>query len=275
MVPSLLLSFREGLEAALIIGILLGTLKKIDRTEFKPLIWAGTLSAVVSSVVAGVIITILGASFAGQAEEAFEGVTMLLAAGMLTWVILWMQVQSRTLSKSIESDVTQAVLGGGKKALFALAFLAVIREGIELVLILTTAGFSAGGIQIILGASLGLGIAVVITWLLFKGLILLDLKKFFSVTSILLILFAAGLVAHGVHELNEAGWIPEIIEHVWDVNNILDEKSFAGEILKTLFGYNGNPSLTELIAYGFYFLTLVWGMKQQAKKLRIEATSYS
>lgn len=273
MLPTLLLSVREGLEAALIIGILLGTLKKIDRTEFRPAVFAGTLSALLVSIISGVVLSLLGASFEGAAEEAFEGVTMLLAAGVLTWVILWMYYQSHTISKQLEGDVRQAVFTGRKKALFALAFLAVVREGVELALILTAASFSAQGTQVIMGAIFGLGIAVLLAWLLFRSLIRLDLQKFFRVTSVLLVLFAAGLVAYGVHELNEAGWIPSVIEHVWDMNHILNEKSFAGEILKTLFGYNGNPSLTEVIAYISYYLVLWMGLRIQAKRFSVAFAS--
>lgn len=271
MAPSLLLSLREGLEAALIIGILLGTLRKIDREEFKPVIWAGTLSALVTSIVAAGVLYGLGTSFEGQAEEIFEGITMLLAAGVLTWVILWLHYQSETIDKQLESDVQQAAFSGSRRALFALAFLAVVREGIELALILTTASFNAGGGQVVLGAVLGLGLSVLLAGLLFNRLIQLDLQKFFQVSSIVLILFAAGLVAHGVHELNEAGLVPEVIEHVWDINPILDEKSITGEILKTLFGYNGNPSLTEVAAYGLYYVVLAASMRRQVRRVRAAA----
>jgi high-affinity iron transporter len=110
-------------------------------------------------------------------------------------------------------------------------------------------------IQTLAGTILGLGTAALLGYTLFATTVRLDLRKFFQVTGIMLILFAAGLVAHGVHEFNEVGWIPVIIEHVYDMNMILNENSIAGQLLKTLFGYNGNPSLTELIAYFAYIIT--------------------
>ena len=180
-----------------------------------------------------------------------------------------MHYQSKTINQQLESDVRQAVFTGSKRALFALAFLAVIREGIELVLILTAASFTAEGPSILLGAGLGLAASILFAWLLFRSLINLNLQKFFRVTSIILVLFAAGLVAHGVHELNEAGWIPEVIEHVWDINPILNEKSFGGEVLKTLFGYNGNPSLTEVIAYVLYYVILFASFRWQEKRFKL------
>ena len=114
--------------------------------------------------------------------------------------------------------------------------------------------------QTLAGTILGLGTAVLLGYTIFATTVRLDLRRFFQVTGLLLILFAAGLVAHGVHEFNEVGWIPSVIDHIWDVNAILDENSVAGQLMKTLFGYNGNPSLTEMIAYFGYIaaILLLW-----------------
>ncbi len=273
MIPSVLLSFREGLEAALIIGALLGVLNKVEQSRYKKWVWAGAGGAALTSLAVGVGLYLWGASFEGKAEQLFEGITMLLSAAMLTWVILWMLRQAQSLSHEIKNDARQLAFNGSVRGLFALAFLAVVREGLELTLILTAASFSAGGGAIILGALLGLAAALACAWLLFKRLIRLDLRPFFRVTSILLILFAAGLVAHAVHELNEAGWVPEIVAHVWDLNPVLDETSFGGEILKTLFGYNGNPSLTEVIAYLAYSLALLAVFLRQPQQKRFAAAS--
>ena len=266
MVPSFLLTLREGLEAALIIGIVIGTLKKVGQEDLRGVVWGGAISAVVLSILAAVFIQVLGASFEGQAEEVFEGFTMLLAAGVLTWMIFWMNRYAHTLKAKLEGEVRQATLGGGKGGLFALAFLAVMREGIELALFLSAASFATDARQTLLGALLGFGAVILIAWVLFASLLQLNLQRFFQVTSFLLILFAAGLVAHGVHEFNEAHWIPAIIEHVWDLNPVLDEKSLVGEILKALFGYNGNPSLTEILAYGAYFVAIMAGLQRQNRK---------
>ena len=207
----------------------------------------------------------------GKVEEVFEGITMLLAAAILTWMIFWMQRQSRTLKSEIESDVQQAASGTGQKALFLLAFFAVLREGIELALFLTAATFASDARQTLLGAALGFASAILLGWAIFASTIRLDLARFFKVTSVLLILFAAGLVAHGVHEFNEVNWIPSIIEHVWDINPIIDENSTFGAMLKALFGYNGNPSLTEVIAYLAYFAAIILGLRQAEKpKLKLQ-----
>lgn len=270
MLASFLLSLREGLEAALIIGVLLGALKKTNQIKFRSSIWYGAGTAVVLSIVTGIVLNRVGASFEGRAEEIFEGVAMLLAAGILTWVILWMQAKGRKINDQIENDVKKAVLTNSGFALFSLAFVAVIREGVELAFFLTAASMKSDGSSILLGAILGLLVVIVLAVLLFKSLLRLNVSAFFRVTSILLILFAAGLVAHGVHEFNEAGIIPSIIEHVYDINGILNEKSVVGEFLKALVGYNGNPSLTEVISYLLYYIFL-WGVSLVVKKKNSQA----
>jgi high-affinity iron transporter len=267
MLPTYLLSLREGLEAALIIGIVLGALTKIRRSDLAPVVWLGTLSAVGVSIVTAVLLTAFGMSLEAQAEQIFEGITMLIAAGILTWMIFWMRKQARFLKSELEAGVNKAAASTGKRAMFWVAFVAVVREGIELALFITAAFFAgdqsqltSNVIQTLAGTILGLGTAVLLGWTLFATTVRLDLRRFFQVTGFLLILFAAGLVAHGIHEFNEVGWIPAIVEHVWDVNAIVDENSVTGQLLKTLFGYNGNPSLTEIISYFVYLavVTILW-----------------
>jgi high-affinity iron transporter len=267
MLPTYLLSLREGIEAALIIGIVLGALSKIRRSDLSPAVWLGTLSAIGVSILTAVILTAFGMSLEERAEQIFEGITMLIAAGILTWMIFWMRKQARFLKSELEAGVNKAAASTGRRAMFWLAFVAVVREGVELALFITAAFFAGDQsqltsniIQTLAGTILGLGTAALLGWTLFATAVRLDLRRFFQVTGILLILFAAGLVAHGVHEFNEVGWIPSVIEHVWDVNAIVDENSVPGQLLKTLFGYNGNPSLTEMIAYFVYLVvvTLLW-----------------
>jgi high-affinity iron transporter len=281
MLPTYLLSLREGLEAALIIGIVLGALNKIRRNDLSPAVWLGALSAVAISALAAVLLTTFGMSLEGEAEEVFEGVTMLIAAGILTWMIFWMSKQARFLKGELEAGVDKAATTG-KRAMFWLAFIAVVREGIELALFLTAAFFvgdqgplTSNVTQTLAGSILGLGTAALLGWAIFATTVRLDLRRFFQVTGFLLILFAAGLVAHGVHEFNEVGWIPAIVEHVWDVNTILDENSMVGSLLQTLFGYNANPSLTEVISYLGYLaiVTMLW--KRDTEPVKAPAVSHA
>jgi high-affinity iron transporter len=262
MLASLFLTLREGMEAALIVGILLGSLKTFDFPRGKQAIWLGVGTALLGSLLTGYLLNRLGANFQGRAEEIFEGTAMILAAGVLTWVILWMRKQAQHHNQKLEGEVKAAARQENRFALFSIAFLAIIREGVELAFFLTAVSVDAEGSGVLAGAALGLVAAILLAVLLYRRLIRLNIGRFFQVTSLILILFAAGLVAHGVHEFNEVGLIPPVIEHLWDINPILDENSTLGQLLKALLGYNGNPSLTEVLAYGMYFVIIrVFGFR--------------
>jgi len=270
MLAGILLTFREGLEAALIVGIVLGALRKLGHPEQSRAVWQGVAVAVVASLLVALGINLLGAGLEGPAEKAFEGVTMLLAAGVLTWMIFWMQAQSRFIRARLEAEVRQAI-AGSSRGLFGLAFIAVFREGVETALFLTAAAFTTTVGETVVGGLLGLMAAILVGWLVFATTVRLNVRRFFQVTGVLLILFAAGLVAYAVHEFNELGWVPAVIEQVWDTNPILHENSTAGQVLKALFGYNGNPSLTEVLSYGAYYaivlLSLRWRGRQLARNI--------
>lgn len=271
MVAAALLAFREGLEAALILGIVLSVLRRVGQRDQERVVWLGAGLAVLLSLAMGVGLYSLGISLEGKAEELFEGVAMLFAAGVLTWMIFWMNRQGQSIQAQLKQDVRQAATGGGKWAIFSLAFLAVFREGIELALFLTAAAFTVTARATVVGGLLGLAAAVLAGWAIFATTARLNVQAFFRVTSILLIFFAAGLVAHGVHELNEAGIIPSVVEHVWDTNPVLDENSGLGQILKALFGYNGNPSLTEVVAYVGYWIVVLIALRHRRTRAELAA----
>src|SRR5690349_5230766 len=280
MLPTYLLSLREGLEAALIIGILLGALSKIRRADLSPTLWLGALSAIGVSILAAVLLTTFGMSLEDPGEAIFEGITMLIAAGILTWMIFWMGKQARFLKSELEAGMNKAVASAGKSPVFWLAFIAVVREGVELALFITAAffvsnqsGLTSDIIQTLVGTILGVGTAALLSWTLFASTVRLDLRRFFQVTGFLLILFAAGLIAHGVHEFNEVGWIPSVIEHVWNVDTIISEASLLGQLLKTLFGYSSSPSLTEMIAYFVYIVVVTVAWRRETAPVKASATS--
>lgn len=265
MLASYLLSLREGLEAALIVGILLGALRQMQRRDFVPAVWFGTLSAGIVSIVIAVILTNLGLEMKDPGEAIFEGFTMLIAAGLLTWMIFWMSRQARHLKSNLEAEVKQASSVGGR-ALFFVAFIAVLREGIELALFLTASVFASNEQQTLLGGILGLGTSILLGWSLFASTVRLDLRRFFQVTGVLLILFAGGLIIHGVHEFTEVSWIPTIVNHIWDFTSIVSEQSTLGQLLGALFGYNPSPSLSEMIAYLLYFAAVILGLRLSGQR---------
>lgn len=277
MPAALLLAFREGLEAALILGIVLRYLARVGRPELRRDVWLGALTAIGASLPFALGIQTLGWSLSGRAEEIFEGATMVLAVLVLTWMIFWMSSQARWVKSSLEQDVKSAVERGQRWGLWAVAFLAVFREGLELVLFLSAASFASGGDGTILGSVLGLSAAALIGVLVYSSTRRLNPRWFFRVTSVLLLIFSAGLLAHAVHEFQEAGLLSTVQEHVWDVNHVLHEQSPVGQILGTLVGYNGNPSLEEVVAYGLYWVAMVlgvrfWVNRKPANRSSIQAT---
>jgi len=260
MLAALLIALREGLEAALIVGIVLGYLKKIGLSDHQRAVWAGVALAIAISVAAALSLQAVGTGLEGQAEQVFEGTTMFLAAGILTWMVFWMHSQARRIKGHLEAGVRQAVATGRAWGLFSLAFVAVLREGLETALFLTAALFTSTATETIIGALLGLGAAVALGWFIYLGTARLPLASFFQVTGILLIVFAAGLTAHAVHEFTEARVIPPLVEHLWSTKALLDDKSALGSLLRSLFGYNDDPSLIEVLAYLGYYLGVGLGL---------------
>ncbi len=267
MGAALLITLREGVEAALVIGIVLGVLSRLNLHHLKRYAWAGTLTAVALSLGVGVALYTLGVELEGRAEEIFEGAMMLAAAVLLTWMIFWMKVHGRELARQLEEE-TRAAASVGVTALFGVTFFAVLREGLETALFLIATTFKASAVSTLVGGLIGLALAIGIGVLIFTASVRLNLRTFFNVTGVLLLLVAAGLVAQGVHEFQEAGLLPVFIEHVWDINFILDENSTLGSFLKALFGYNGNPSLLEVLAYAIYFVTVGLAAKPADVSLR-------
>ncbi|MDO8491026.1 MAG: iron uptake transporter permease EfeU [Dehalococcoidia bacterium] len=253
MLGSLLITLREGLEAALIIGIIMAYLARTgNRQGFKP-VWMGTISAIVVSLVAGAVIYVVAGELSGRAEQVFEGLVMFTAVGVLTWMIFWMRRQAGDIKAHLHAQLQSALGGGSAFGLAVIAFVVVVREGIEMALFLFAATRVAESFALFAtGALLGLAMAAVIGYTIYKGTSRLNLAVFFKVTSVVLIVFAAGLLAHGIHEFHEAGLIPPVIEHVWDTNSFLPEKETLGRFLTAIFGYNGNPSLVEVVAYGTF-----------------------
>lgn len=267
MIAALIVTLRETLEASLIVGILLAYLQKTGNKKHAKYVWWGVgLGILVSLALAFVFQRYLG-GFEGRAEELYEGVAMLTAAALLTWMILWVLMQRRGIKAKIEEKASMHVDNDHPWGLFFLSFVAVVREGIETVIFLQAALIGSQASNVFLGGLVGIVVAVIASYFLFKGAMQFHVKKFFTFTSVLLILFAAGLVAHGVHELQEAMVLPIFNEHVWDMNSILNEKEGVGSFLKGVFGYNGNPSFLEVVSYVVYLIgiSFVWWRLDKAK----------
>jgi high-affinity iron transporter len=258
MIASFLLMFREGLEAALIAGILFGYLNQTGHADRRRWVWAAIFSASALSLALAVLLNTIGTHLEGRAEAAFEGLAMLLAVGVLTWMIVWMRRQARYLKTALQAELGVALRSGHNWGLFGVAFLAVFREGVEMALFLTALSLVNDGWATISGVALGLVAATVTGWAIYSSTARLDVRRFFDVTSVLLLIFAAGLLAHGLHELAEIGWLPELVEQVWTLRPVLSHDSTGGAILRTLVGYNDSPSLLEMIGYlGYWVIVLL------------------
>ncbi|MFX1318612.1 MAG: FTR1 family protein [Promethearchaeota archaeon] len=245
MIAGFVIALREGLEAALIVGIVLAFLARTGGSQRYWQVFAGMISAIIVSIALAFGFQWLAGGFSGPSAQIFEGITTLIAAGLLVTMIVWMDRKGPSLQMELEKKTAAtmtATLG-----IFFIVFIAVLREGVETVLFLSVLPLNEGAIW--LGVLLGFAVAIGIAYIYFASAKQLSLQTFFRITSIFLIFFAAGMIAYGIHELQEAGVVPILVEHVWDINLILPENSPLGLVLKGLVGYNGNPSLIEVTAY--------------------------
>ena len=251
-ISALVIALREGIEMTLIVGIVLAYLGQIGARRARGFVWLGVGFAVVASLAFLGILNALDAEFEGAVEQIYEGSAMLLAAAFLTWMIFWMLQRSRYLKSELQGSVAEALASGGAAwGLFALAFFTVVREGVETALLL----FAAPGEGKLLGAILGFGLAIAVGVLIYVYGRRIDLRTFFRVTGVLLVVFAAGLVTHGVHEFVEAGLAGG--PTAFDISAALPDDEGVGTVLRALFGYSADPTVLEVVAYLAYYV-LVW-----------------
>lgn len=273
MIESFLVTSRETLEASLVVGIVLAYLNRTNNQNYRKTVYYGIGFGILASIIAALIFTFFAGGFEGKAEQIFEGITMLIGAFLLTTMILWM-MQQRHISKEIEGKVEKHLMSSqplfSHMGIFMLIFIAIIREGVETVIFLNAINY-ASGINFI-GGTLGIIAAIIVGYLFFIGTKKINLKKMFGISSILLILFAAGLVAHGFHEFEEAGVVSGIVSPLFDINNVLSEKGIVGGFLKGLFGYNGNPSLLEVTAWVSY-LGIIFYLYGRIESSKIKASA--
>jgi high-affinity iron transporter len=244
------------MEAALIVGILLAYVTSIGRKDRAASIWGGTAAAVGVSIGVAAVLFFTASEFEGRAEEIFEGFASLTAVTVLTWMILWMRKQAVGLRGSLQSRVDVAMQEPNRFALPSIAFVVVVREGIETALFAFATVRQAGVGQATIGGVLGLATAIVLGVAIYKGGVRLNLSKFFTWTGVFLLVVAAGLAAHGIHELVEAGLIPAGVEHIWDASGVLPDEAGLGAFLRQMFGYNANPALTEFLVWVTYLLVI-------------------
>lgn len=257
MLSSFFIAFREGLEAFLIVGIIISYLFKIGEKRYIKHVIFGVIFAIVLSIGFAYIFELLFGGLEGKVEEIFEGSVMLLAVVVLTYMIFWMNNQARRIKSDIEISVGKAINKGRIFSLFFLGFIVVFREGAETVLFFRAISYQIGSRELIIGGAIGIISSIVLALIFFVSTIKINLSLFFRITGILIMLIAAGLLSTSIHEFQEAGVLPIIKDNIYDISHILSTDSIAGGILKSLFGYNPSPSLLEIIIYLTYIAAII------------------
>ena len=272
MGSSFLITLREGLEASLILAILLTYLKKTDRWADARFVWAGTAAAIGICLVAGIAIFIALDGLNGKVEYAVEGFIALSATAVLTHMIFWMRSHARTLGKELRDKVDASV----GSALAIIAFVAVLREGLETVLFLLSAETAtASGSDVVVGGLIGLALSVVIGFGVYRSGNRLNLRTFFNVTAVLLLLFAAGLAGKAVHELRlliswEAGWL---VSSAWTLKSGLFATGTFYDFMRGLFGWHKNPENIRVLAYFAYLIPVLLVYLRGSQSVSVPTTT--
>ena len=272
MGSSFLITLREGLEASLILAILLTYLKKTDRWADARFVWAGTAAAIGICLVAGVAIFIALDGLNGKVEYAVEGFIALSATAVLTHMIFWMRSHARPLGKELRDKVDASV----GSALAIIAFVAVLREGLETVLFLLSAETAtASGSDVVVGGLIGLALSFVIGFGVYRSGNRLNLRTFFNVTAVLLLLFAAGLAGKAVHELRlliswEAGWL---VSSAWTLESGLFATGTFYDFMRGLFGWHKNPENIRVLAYFAYLIPVLLVYLRGSQNVSVPTTT--
>ena len=267
-----LTGLREGVEAALIVSIILAYLAQTGNRQHFGKIWTGTALALAASLAIGIGLFVTVGGFEEPYEQLFEAGAMFLAAGVLTWMLFWMRRQARLVKGQLQAAVDRVLTSGSAWGLAVLAFTAVIREGIETSLFLfgqvTAASGNTGALSVLGGALAGLLLAAAVGWLIYRGTRRINYGTFFLATGLALIFIAGGLLSHAVHELIEVGWIGFGTQPAFDIGGILPHQPGAdgvttlpvlvGQFLRALFGYTSSPEVVTLAIYLAYVGGVLW-----------------
>jgi high-affinity iron transporter len=267
MFPNFLIGLREGLEASLVVGILVAYLVSTGRRSELPAVWAGAACAIAVSLGFGALLTFGPRGLTFEAQEAIGGVLSIVAVLFLTWMIFWMQRFARQLKSEIHSrvDVTQ---GGRRSMLVVVAALAVGREGLETALFLWSAARATDSTwDPIVGGVLGIAVAVVMGVLMYTGALRIDLRRFFTWTGAGLIVIAAGVLAYGIHDLQEAGILPGLHSLAFDVTSVVSPDSTIGTLLKGTINFSPATTWFELIAWSLYITPIAYIFFNNSRKV--------
>ncbi|MFE4392988.1 MULTISPECIES: iron uptake transporter permease EfeU [Streptomycetaceae] len=254
MFGNYLIGLREGLEASLVVCILIAYLVKTGRKDRLPPVWIGVGSAVALSMAFGAVLQFGSSQLTFEAQEALGGSLSIISVGLVTWMVFWMRRTARHLKTELHGKL-DAAIAMGTTALVVTAFLAVGREGLETSLFIWTAVQATGdGWNPLIGAALGLLTSVVLGWLFYRGALKINLAKFFTWTGAMLVVVAAGVLAYGVHDLQEAGWLPGLHNMAFDISSTIPKDSWYGTLLKGVFNFQPDPTVLQLVVWLLYLV---------------------
>lgn len=258
MLANYLIGLREGLEAALVVTILVAYLVRTGRREALRQVWLGVGVAAGVSLAAGAALTFGPRGLSFEAQEALGGTLSILAVGLITWMIFWMARTARHLKSELQGRMDGALAAGGI-AVMLVTLLAVGREGLETALFLWAAARATGSTtDPLLGAALGLATAVLLGWALYRGALRVDLRRFFAWTGLGLIVVAAGVLAYGVHDLQEAGVLSGIGSLAFDVSAAIPPDSWYGTLLRGTLNFTPQTTWLQAIAWLAYTIPVMW-----------------
>lgn len=258
MLSTFLIALREGLEAALIVGILVAYLVKTGRNRLLPSLWLGVSVAILASLALGGFLSFTSAELSDRGEEFFAGTTSFLAVGFVTWMVFWMKRAARGLRDELHGKVDSAV-GAGPIAIAITALVAVVREGLETALFIYTNFKTVGAASsATIGLILGLAVAVALGYLIYNRSVKINLSKFFQVTGTALVIVAAGVLSYGIHEYQELGWLPGADSYIWDVTSWMAKDSIMASILAGSIGFDTTTSWLQFIVAGAYISAILW-----------------
>jgi len=253
-----LIGLREGLEAALVIGILVAYLVRTQRRDMLPSVWIGVGVAAAVSLAVGAALTLGPRGLSFTAQELIGGSLSIVAVGLITWMIFWMGKTASYLKQHLEDGMDRAI-AVGKGAILTMALIAVGREGLETALFLW-AGIEAAGSTTapIIGAVLGLATAIALGALIYRGAVRINLRVFFQWTGVFLIIVAAGVLSYGIHDLQEAGVLPGLNTLAFDVSDTITPGSVLGTLLKGIFNFSPTTTILEAVAWVAYVVPTMW-----------------
>jgi high-affinity iron transporter len=253
---NLLIGLREGLEAALVVSILVTYLVRVQRRDMLPKLWLGVLSAIVLSLSLGAVLTFGAYGLSFQAQEILGGLLSIAAVGLITWMIFWLAKTSANLKGHLHTSIDNGLVAGGF-SIALVAFLAVGREGIETTLFIWAAVQASGETVLpLLGAAIGIAIAVLLGYLVYRGMVKINLATFFRWTGALLITVSAGVLSYGVHDLQEAGLLPGLNALAFNLTTVIPPDSWYGTLLKGIFNFSPATTWLEFLTWWIYIVTV-------------------